>query len=71
MYRIDTRIDPRIDPRAEGGGRTRAKSGEVEGGEWRADTGRTTKGYGGGRTKRSFYFALVPPVLSYLNKITF
>ena len=40
---------------------TEAKSGEVEGGERRADTGRTTKGNGGRRTEISFYFVLVIP----------
>ena len=29
----------------------------------RADTGRTTKGYGGRGTERSFYFVLVPPFI--------
>ena len=47
--------------RAEGGGRTRAKSGEVEGGGRTLGGPRRAMAEGGGRTERSFYFVLVPP----------
>ena len=52
----------RIDPREEGGGRTRAKSGEVEGGEQTLGGPRRAMADGGWRTERSFYFVLVPPL---------
>ena len=47
-----------IDPRAEGGGRQSQEKWRAEVGEQRADIGRTTKGYGGGRRAEGEKFLL-------------